>query len=109
MNTAPEPCCAHRAPRPRSGPARPSRSRLSRPSRLSWGAVVSGVALALLPKCPLCLAAYLTVFGVGTGAAASLAQVLHPVTALVAVVVLALFVVRLARRAQRFAEARVTG
>jgi hypothetical protein len=98
MTTAPECCCA--APR---------RASLSRPSRLSWGALASGVALALLPKCPLCLAAYLTMLGLGTGAAASLAQVLHPLAALVAVLVLALFVVRLAQRTQRFAQARITG
>jgi hypothetical protein len=104
MTTAPECSCASRAPR-RASLSRPT---LSRPSRLSWGAVASGLALALLPKCPLCLAAYLTVLGLGTGAAASLAQVLHPLTALVAVLVLALFVVRLAQRAQRFAQARIT-
>src|ERR1043165_9276806 len=98
MTTAPEHCCA-RAPH----------SRPARRSRLSWGALLSGLALALLPKCPLCLAAYLTAFGVGTGAAASLAQVLHPLTALAAALVLGLFVLRLARRAQRFAEARITG
>jgi hypothetical protein len=96
MTTAPERCCAHRAPRPR-------------PSRLSWGALLSGLALALLPKCPLCIAAYLTVLGLGTGAAAALAHVLHPLTLLLASLVLGLFVVRLARRAQRFATARLTG
>jgi len=95
MNTAPEPCCA-RAPR-------------SRLLRLPWGALVSSLSLVLLPKCPLCLAAYLAALGVGTGAAASLAQVLHPLTALAAALVLGLFALRLARRAQRFAEARATG
>jgi hypothetical protein len=96
MTTALEGCCARRAPRPR-------------PSRLSWSALVSGVALAFLPKCPLCLAAYLTVLGLGTGVAAPLARLLHPLTALVAVAVLALFVLRLARRAHRFSQARITG
>ena len=95
MTTALEGCCARRAPRPR-------------PSRLSWSALVSGVALAFLPKCPLCLAAYLTVLGLGTGVAAPLARLLHPLTALVAVAVLALFVLRLARRAHRFSQARIT-
>jgi hypothetical protein len=109
MTTAPEPCCAHHAPRPRPSLSRPRLSRAARPSRLSWGAFASGVALALLPKCPLCLAAYLTVLGVGTGAAASLARLLHPLAASIAAVVLAVFVLRLARRAQRFAQARVTG
>lgn len=98
MTTTPEPCCAHRARRSLSSPR----------SRLSWGALVSGVALALLPKCPLCLAAYLTVLGLGTGASGSLAHALHPLAALVAAFVLGLFalrlVLRLARRAQRFAE-----
>jgi hypothetical protein len=96
MTTAPESCCSHRAPGPR-------------PSRLSWGALLSGLALALLPKCPLCIAAYLTVLGLGTGAAGALAQVLHPLTLFLAAVILGLFVMRLARRAQRFATARIPG
>ena len=91
MTTAPEHCCAHPAPR-----------LSARPSRLSWGALASGLALAFLPKCPLCLAAYLAALGLGAGAAASWAQILHPLTALVAFFVLALFVVR-------FAQARITG
>lgn len=94
ITAAHEPCCAHRARRPRR-------------SRLSWGALLSGLAVALLPKCPLCLAAYLTALGLGTGATAALAQVLHPLTLLVAALVLCLFAVRLVGRAQRFILARL--
>jgi hypothetical protein len=32
-----------------------------------------GVALALLPKCPMCIAAYLSVFGLGMAAAGAIA------------------------------------
>jgi hypothetical protein len=32
-----------------------------------------GVALALVPKCPMCIAAYLSVFGLGMAAAGALA------------------------------------
>lgn len=32
-----------------------------------------GVALALVPKCPLCIAAYLSVFGLGMAAAGAIA------------------------------------
>ena len=32
-----------------------------------------GVALALVPKCPMCIAAYLSVFGLGMAAAGAIA------------------------------------
>jgi hypothetical protein len=32
-----------------------------------------GVALALVPKCPMCIAAYLSVFGLGMAAASAIA------------------------------------
>ena len=35
----------------------------------SWLGLGAGIALALVPKCPLCLVAYLSVLGVGVGAA----------------------------------------
>jgi hypothetical protein len=60
-----------------------------------------GLVLALAPKCPLCLAAYLSVFGVGTGVAAAVAPWLRPVAiALLVVIAIATAVVwvRAARR-----------
>jgi membrane protein implicated in regulation of membrane protease activity len=50
--------------------------------RAGWS-VLSGLVLALAPKCPLCLAAYLSVFGVGAGVAAATAPWLRPVTTVV--------------------------
>jgi hypothetical protein len=41
-------------------------------------AVVSALVAALLPKCPLCVAAYLSVFGVTVGAAGVALVVLRP-------------------------------
>jgi hypothetical protein len=38
-----------------------------------------GVALALVPKCPMCIAAYLSVFGLGMAAAGTLAPWCLPV------------------------------
>ena len=35
----------------------------------SWLGLVAGIAAALAPKCPLCLAAYLSMFGISVGLA----------------------------------------
>lgn len=43
---------------------RPHRSR-------ALAAVAPGLALAMLPKCPLCFAAYLSILGIGLGAGAA--------------------------------------
>jgi hypothetical protein len=51
---------------------------------------VLGAAAVLVPKCPLCLAAYLAVVGIGAGAATTVSRVIHPL--LLAVAVLGLFV-----------------
>jgi hypothetical protein len=72
-----------------------------RRSRLAW-AVAPWLALAALPKCPLCIAAYLCALGVGAGIAAPLAGALIPiarVAAVVSLVALALHALRRARRA----------
>jgi hypothetical protein len=61
--------------------------------------LVPALALALVPKCPLCLAAYLSVIGLTAGAAAPWLRVLQPVLAIAAVLTLGAVVVRLARRA----------
>jgi hypothetical protein len=44
----------------------------------SWLGILSGIGALLLPKCPACLAVYLSYAGLGLGAAASLAPILRP-------------------------------
>ena len=53
-----------------------ARPRVARTARWMLG---PGLLLALAPKCPLCLAAYLSVFGVGAGTAAAVAPWLRPI------------------------------
>jgi len=62
----------------------PSRVR----ARLPWLGVVPAILYALAPKCPICLAAYLSVFGVTVGMTSLALSVLGPLA--VASVVLAL-------------------
>jgi predicted membrane-bound spermidine synthase len=72
-----------------------------RRARLAW-ALAPWLALAALPKCPLCIAAYLCAIGVGAGVAAPLAGAMLPLARLAAVlslVALALYALRRARRA----------
>ena len=64
-----------------------------RPTR-SWLALASGVLLALLPKCPLCLVTYLSLFGVTLGAASVALSVLRPLGLVLALVGLASLAVR---------------
>jgi hypothetical protein len=90
---APEPCCAA------AGTGR-------RRARLAW-TVVPGVALAALPKCPLCLVAYLSAIGIGAGVATPLAHLVVPIVRVIAVVALAAVAVasvRVTRRARRAAR-----
>ena len=65
------------------------RSRVAR--RAGWS-VLPGLLLALAPKCPLCLAAYLSVLGVGAGAAQAIAPWIRPVAASLLVLALGLTV-----------------
>ncbi|HEX3482794.1 MAG TPA: hypothetical protein VHT91_47620 [Kofleriaceae bacterium] len=86
---APDRCC---------GAAGPRRRR----ARLAW-TVVPWIALAALPKCPLCIVAYLCAIGVSAGIAAPLASAALPaarVAAVVALAAVAVAVVRAARRAR---------
>ena len=62
----------------------PSRAR----ARLPWLALLPAILYALAPKCPLCLVAYLSAFGVTFGMASLALSVLRPLA--VALVVLAL-------------------
>jgi hypothetical protein len=48
-------------------------------TRAGWIAVVPGLALLAAPKCPLCLAAYLSLLGVSVGTAGALAPLLAPI------------------------------
>ena len=51
----------------------------ARPARTARWMLGPGLVLALAPKCPLCLAAYLSAAGVSAGAAAAVAPWLRPV------------------------------
>ena len=62
----------------------PSRARARRP----WLALLPAMLYALAPKCPMCLAAYLSAFGVTFGMASLWLSVLGPLA--IASVVLAL-------------------
>jgi len=61
---------------------------------------------ALLPKCPLCLAAYLPVLGVAVGAAGTLSAMLRPVGFAVATLSLGFIVVRRVRQRTYLRRAR---
>jgi hypothetical protein len=56
--------------------------------RLPWLALLPAILYALAPKCPLCLVAYLSAFGVTFGMASLALSVLRPLAA--ALVVFAL-------------------
>jgi len=68
-----------------------------RPRRSWWrgagGSVGSGVLLVLLPKCPLCIAAYLALW-TGASVAMPVATRLRPVLEIVFIVSVALLLVR---------------
>jgi hypothetical protein len=68
--------------------ARPPRA------RAPWVAVASAALAALAPKCPLCLAAYLSAFGVTVGAASVVVAVLRPLAVALAVLAVAIMAVR---------------
>jgi hypothetical protein len=51
------------------GPSSLSARTGARPPVGSWLGLVAGIAAALAPKCPICLAAYLSMLGIGVGLA----------------------------------------
>jgi hypothetical protein len=61
------------------------------PARL---ALASTIVAALLPKCPMCLMAYLSVFGVSLGATSLTLTVLRPLVLAIAAVAVALTLLR---------------
>jgi hypothetical protein len=75
-----------------------------RPARAPWLALASGLLAALLPKCPLCLAGYLSLFGVTVGAAAAATAVLRPLGLALAALGLGWLALRWRRRARPQAE-----
>lgn len=80
---------------------------LRAPEKWSWGqgrlvaragrAIAAALGLVLLPKCPLCIAAYLVSFGVGTSAAALAAPLIRPLAMLLAGTALLALLVGVAR------------
>lgn len=83
-----------------AGVREPSRAR----ARLPWLGLLPAVLYALAPKCPLCLVAYLSAFGVTVGVASVALSVLGPLA--VASLVLALGFALRGVKAQSF---RATG
>jgi len=45
----------------------------------SWLTLALGLAASLVPKCPLCIAGYLSLFGLGTAAAGVMAPLFFPI------------------------------
>jgi hypothetical protein len=66
--------------------------------RAGW-AVIPVAVLAVLPKCPLCLAAYLSAAGISAGLAAPALQLMRPACVVAALAIVAL-AVRRGRRAR---------
>lgn len=58
-------------------------------ARLSWLALLTAVLSALAPKCPLCLVAYLSAFGVTLGVASFALALLRPLAVVLTVLALA--------------------
>jgi hypothetical protein len=92
------------APDRRCCAARPRR----RPARLAW-ALAPWIALAALPKCPLCIVAYLCAIGVSAGVAAPLASAVLPAARVAAVVALAMSALWVAHAVRRARDASLAG
>jgi hypothetical protein len=72
--------------------------------RVPWAALIPGLMLVAVPKCPLCIAAYLAVAGISAGAAATLARAVHPMLWLIAALGLAMFAARIVRARRRSSD-----
>ena len=69
--------------------------------RAAWVALVSGLLAAAIPKCPLCLAAWLSIFGVTAGALGAAVQVLRPLALAVCGLALGLTLLKMIRTSER--------
>jgi hypothetical protein len=83
--------CCHREPR--TGQDAPQKKSWLRRAREAAGWIVPGAVLALMPKCPLCLAAYVAL-GTGFTMSCSSAHILMRVLTVLCIGTLALCVVR---------------
>jgi hypothetical protein len=63
-----------------------------------WAALAPGLLLALLPKCPICLAAYLSLLGVSAGVALTLAHLVPAILVLMTALGVALALTRIVGR-----------
>ena len=79
-------CCGDPRPEP---PVRPRGA-----ARAPLLALTSGLVAAVIPKCPLCIAAYLSAFGVSVGTAGIAIGVLRPLAFALATVAVAFSVLR---------------
>ena len=66
-----------------------SGARMKPRTKLRWLALVPGALAVLAPKCPMCLVAYLSAFGVTFGMASFALSILCPLTIVFAVLALA--------------------
>ena len=57
-------------------------------ARRVGSSLLAALVVALMPKCPLCIAAYLTGLGLSVGAAALVAPLLFPAAVVLSVVLL---------------------
>jgi hypothetical protein len=67
---------------------------------MSLLALGSGLGAVLVPKCPLCFAAYLLPFGMTVGAAAAAVALVRPLAVVLAALALGSILVRNWRRAR---------
>lgn len=73
--------------------------RAKKRTRAAWLALFPGTLLAVLaPKCPFCLAAYLSLIGLGMGTAGVVQPLLRPFGIAILVIAALTLVLRYARR-----------
>ncbi|MES2598066.1 MAG: hypothetical protein V4662_22220 [Verrucomicrobiota bacterium] len=79
-------------------PCHCSREKTARAVKCGAGWIIPGVVLALMPKCPLCLAAWISLL-LGIGVSTSMATILHRGIIMLCI---ALLVALLVRQCSRF-------